>query len=289
MFQVRRCRAEILVIFCLLMFEGCAQPGANKASPEAAKQVLKLRGYEFNEESFFAATEARDVLAINTFLDAGINPNAQDVLKRQTALIGAASRGHREVVDALLKGGADVNVKDKGEYTALFRALENKHEEVGDLLLGQQSLDLNARGWNGMTALITYVWRDRKDAVQKLLDRGADVNLQDVDGDTAVHGAAQSGNVEILEMLLVKGANPNAKNKVGGTPLMWAAVFGHEEAARTLLDRGADATQRDEDGVTAAVWATRNKQDQIARLLHDSERPAAGAGAGADSRSRNKD
>jgi ankyrin repeat protein len=282
MFQVRRCRAEILVVFCLLMFEGCVQPGSGKASPEAAKQVLRLRGYEFNEKSFFAATEARDVLAINAFLDAGINPNAQDLLKRQTALIAAASRGHREVVDALLKGGADVNVKDKGEYTALFRALENNHEEVGDVLLGQHSLDLNARGWHGVTALIAYVWRDRKDAVQKLLDRGADVNLQDADGDTAVHGAAQSGNVDILQMLLTKGANPNAKNKVGGTPLMWAAVFGHEETARALLDRGADASQKDKDGLTAAVWATRNKQDEIARLLHDAERP------GTDIRSRSR-
>jgi len=118
---------------------------------------------------------------------------------------------------------------------------------------------------------ISYVWRDRKDGVQKLLDRGAAVNLQDADGDTALHGAAQSGDVEILQMLLARGADPNARNKLGGTPLMWAAVYGHEEAARALLDHGANASSKDEDGITAAAWAVRNKRDNMAKLLFDAE------------------
>lgn len=262
----------VFIGLSVVLFEGCAQTHGGKATPEAARQILKLRGYEFNEKSFFAATAARDLLALNAFCDAGINRNAQDPANGQTALIAAASRGHQEVVEALLRCGADVNVKDKRGYNALFNALENKNEDVADLLMAQQNLDLNARGWNGVTALIAYVWRDRKDAVENLLSRGADVSPGDANGDTALHGAAENGNVEILLVLLAKGADPNAKNKVGGTPLMWSAAFGHEEAAKELLAHGADASLKDADGVTAAQWAARNKQTDMVKLLSEKKR-----------------
>ncbi len=254
-----------VLLLVALIFAGCEDD--RKPKPEAAQQLLKLRGYEFDEKSFHAAAGAHDMMAINAFLDAGINPNAQNAADGRTALISAAARGDLEVVKVLLERGADVNVKDKQEYTALFHAIEAMYEDVATVLLDQPNLDPSARGKNGVTALMSYAWRDNKEAVRKLLDRGADVNAQDNDGDTALHGVAKSGNVEILDMLLAKRADPNLKNKLGGTPLMWAAVFGHEEAAQRLLARGADRSLKDEDGMTALDWAVRNKRDKVIALL----------------------
>ena len=255
-----------VILTALLALAGCTQTDSVKPRPEAAQQLLKLRGYEFDEKSFFAAAQARDVLAINMFFDAGINPNAQNNDGR-TVLISAAARGDLEVVNALLARGADPNVKDKRGYTALSHALEAMYEEVVDALLNHPQLDANSKGLNGRPALMAYVWRDNKQRVEKLLARGADVTAQDNDGDTALHGAAQTGNVEIVRMLLDKGANPNVKNSVGGTPLMWAAVYGNDEAARLLLSRGADASLKDNDGITAAEWAVRNKRENMVQVL----------------------
>src|SRR5258705_2173236 len=127
LFPGKKVCATILIFCCILVFHGCKQStGTSKPTPDAAKQVLKLRGYDFNEKSFFAAAADRDVIAIDAFLDAGINRNPQDD-NGQTPLIVAASRGNLDVVNALLKGGADVNIKDKLGYTAFFRALQNKH------------------------------------------------------------------------------------------------------------------------------------------------------------------
>jgi uncharacterized protein len=256
-----------LVVGCFLILAGCVRPSEIKSTPEAAQQLLKLRGYEFNEKSFLAAAGAHDILAINAFLDAGINPNVQDAVDGRTALISAAARGDLEVVKLLLSRHANLNVKDKRGYTALSHAIEAMYEDVADVLLSQPDLDPNSRGLNGSTALITYVWRDRKDAVQKLLDHGADVNAQDADGDTALHGVAQTGNVEVLKMLLAKGANTNTKNRQGGTPLMWAAAYGNVQIARSLLDHGADPLIKDGDGMTAGDWAAKNKRENIVLLL----------------------
>ncbi|HKS09641.1 MAG TPA: ankyrin repeat domain-containing protein [Pyrinomonadaceae bacterium] len=262
---MQKVTSVFVIIVCVLLLSGCANAD-RQAAPDAAKQVLKLRGYEFDEKSFFAAVQARDMMAINAFFDAGINPNAQDSDGR-TVLISAAARGDLQVVNALLSRGVDPNVKDKRGYTAISHAIEAMWEDVVDALLASPRLDPNARGLNDRPALMAYVWRDNKDRVEKLLARGADVTLQDKDGDTALHGAGQTGNVEVIRMLLDKGADANAKNKQGGTPLMWAAVFGHEEAARLLLSRGADASLKDNDGITAAEWAARNKRDNVVQLL----------------------
>jgi len=255
-----------LVFISLLILSGCAHVEEGRATPESAQRLLKLRGYDYDEKSFFAAAQARDTLALNAFFDAGINPNAQNSEGR-TVLIAAAARGELDIVNLLLSRGVDVNVKDNRGYTALAHALEARYPEVEEALLNRPELNPNVGGLLGRPILLAYVWRDNKKATERLLALGADVKLQDKDGDTALHGAAETGNVEIMRMLLDKGADPNAKNKEGGTPLMWAAVFGNDDAARLLLSRGADASLKDNDGITALAWASRNNRQSMVSLL----------------------
>jgi ankyrin repeat protein len=256
------------IIIAVLSLAGCVRSelGEPHAASESAQRLVKLRGYNFDEKGFFAAAQARDMMALNAFFDGGINPNVQDADGR-TVLISAAARGDLDVVNTLLSHGVDLNVKDNRGYTALSHALEAMYDDVVDALLNRPELDPNCRGLNSRPALIAFVWRDDKPRVEKLLAHGADVNAEDKDGDTALHGAAQNGDVEIMQMLLDKGANLNVKNKQGGTPLMWAAVYGHEDATRFLLSRGADPALKDVDGITAVEWAVRNKRDDVAKLL----------------------
>lgn len=264
--EVRKHRSALLLL-CLLVFQACAEQPEAKLRPDAARKLLKLRGYEFDEKSFHAAAQARDATAISAFLDGGININAQSESDGRTALISAAARGDLQIASFLIQRGADINVRDKRGYTALLHAIEARYDDVEKILLNHPGLDPNARGLNGVTALSSYVWRERTDAVAKLLERGADVSTQDNDGDAPVHGAAQTGNVEILDMLIDKGADPNLKNKLGGTPLMWAAVYGHEEAARWLIEHGANPSLKDNDGMTARDWAIKNKREKLVALL----------------------
>jgi ankyrin repeat protein len=260
--------ATVLAFLVLFSLAACADSAPTKPTPEAAKQFLKLRGYDYDEESFLSAAKTSDVAAVNAFVAAGIDLNAKDA-DGATALISAAARGDAKIVAALLKGGADVNRKDQPGHTAIMRALEHKEDAVADLILAKPELDLNVQGGNGVTALMFYVWREREDVVPQLIERGAKLELQDAGGDTALHGAAQRGNARITELLLAKGANPNVKNKVGGTPLMWAAIYDHQDVARLLLEKGADPNLKDDDGLTAAAWAAKNKRTAMAELLND--------------------
>jgi ankyrin repeat protein len=244
-----------LIVCIALSFSGCASSGNAELTPAGAKDFLKLRGYPFDEKHFLDAATTGDVLAVNAFLLAGMNPNARDSSEGDTALISAATSGNLQLVRALLKGGADVNAKNKNGIGALTRALTKNHEDVCQALLAQPSIDLNVNGANCASVLMVYTYRDSEAVVSKLLERGANVDAQDADGDTALHAAVKTGNLNILRSLLAKGAKVNTRSKLGATPLMWAGGYGQDEAARILMASGADTRLKDEQNRTAADWA----------------------------------
>ncbi|TPX58126.1 hypothetical protein PhCBS80983_g03357 [Powellomyces hirtus] len=98
----------------------------------------------------------------------------------QTALHYAASKNHREIVDALLSAGADPSVKDATGQTPLHRAV--------------------TRGW-------TEVVRRLKE------DARCKVNVRDAVGNTPLYLAAEEGHVEIVRYLLQVGADRDVVNK----------------------------------------------------------------------------
>ncbi|MGH9881744.1 MAG: hypothetical protein ACRD6N_09940, partial [Pyrinomonadaceae bacterium] len=77
-FAARGYFLKVVIVCLVVLLAGCVQRGSEKPTPEAAKQLLKLRGYEFDQKSFSAAAAAGDLMALNAFLAAGMNPNAAD-------------------------------------------------------------------------------------------------------------------------------------------------------------------------------------------------------------------
>ena len=55
--------------------------------------------------------------------------------------------------------------------------------------------------------------------VQKLLDRGADVDSQVINGTTALHQAAMNGHVNVVKVLLKAGADVEIREEEGNTAL----------------------------------------------------------------------
>jgi uncharacterized protein len=70
--------------------------------------------------------------------------------------------------------------------------------------------------------------REVQEALQFLLDRGADINAVDVNGETAMHSAAYKNLPGTVKFLAAKGARIdiwNRENKFGWTPLVIAAGY----------------------------------------------------------------
>lgn len=68
------------------------------------------------------------------------------------------------------------------------------------------------------TALWHAACRGHEGVARLLLDRGANVNHQDVRGSTALHEAAVHGQQQIAELLIERGASIDMPDFVGCSP-----------------------------------------------------------------------
>ena len=71
----------------------------------------------------------------------------------------------------------------------------------------------------GITPLHFACIRGSKNAVDLLLDLGANINAVDVDGNNCLHYAVNSNNPTLLKKLLVRGAEKTNRNNSGKLPL----------------------------------------------------------------------
>jgi ankyrin repeat protein len=153
------------------------------------------------------ASKYGDLETAANALSRGAEANA--VIEGRTPLWWAAQEGHIEIVDLLLKTGANVNFSDPEGFTTLRQAMWIDPDDVED------------------THLATF---------EHLLLHGADVNLRCATdgGCTVLHVAAAFGRLEFIRLLLHYGANPATLNDDGQTPYDTAIECGEMEAAHLL-------------------------------------------------------
>jgi len=84
---------------------------------------------------------------------------------------------------------------------------------------------------------IEDVFEDRYfDAIQFLLEHGADVDALDNNHSTPLHRASQYGSIKAMWLLLEHGANAHLQNDDGHTPSQVASAKDHEEITRLLSE-----------------------------------------------------
>ena len=106
--------------------------------------------------------------------------------------------------------------------------------------------DVNVRNKNGGTCLIIASDINDEITVNKLLEKGANVNMQDHDGNTALHRAVINGNFQISAAMVNSDYHTiNIQNRDGVTPLMYAVLWDQARLAFALIDQGARLDLKD--------------------------------------------
>jgi ankyrin repeat protein len=154
---------------------------------------------------------------LELLLREGADPTFRDTYN-QTALFYASRFGHDKQIEMLINAGCDPNHKDRFQQTALYYASREGQINTINLLISRNA-DVNARDELGQTAIF-YACREGKfEAARALAENGANLNQADRNRQTPLSWAKKSGKPELVEYLLGKGAiDRNAKKKKEAEP-----------------------------------------------------------------------
>jgi len=112
----------------------------------------------------------------------------------------------------------DIEMKDKRNYSLLWRAIVSKNLYAVDQIL-QQGVDINTKDNNNHHTPIYFATINNNSALLKvLLKHGVDVNSKNQFGSYVLSTSMQRcDNFEAIALLLDNGANPYLKDKRGKT------------------------------------------------------------------------
>jgi ankyrin repeat protein len=171
---------------------------------------------------FFRAVSMDDAGTVKTLIAAGVDPNLQNPVGGEPALVLAAREGSMRVLQALLDS---------------------------------PGVKIDATAVNGNTALMMAAFKRNRAAAEVLVARGAAVDRA---GWTPLHYAAASGDEDIARLLIKRGAKIDAVSPPASgayTPLMMAAREAHPDMVAFLTQQGANPKLTNTEGMTAAQIA----------------------------------
>lgn len=203
---------------------------------------IDTRGDPEQETPLMTAAVQDNNIMVQTLLDLGADVDATQRHGR-TATLAAAYYGNLEALQALIAGGANLDMMDHKGYTPLRCAIDWKHPKAALVLLEQRVRVNTPFAPHNDTALHLAVRHDYLKVVKKLLSKGVDVEACDADGDRPLQWAVQLGKVKMVKCLLRHGAKVRERNSdTGETVLHWAVKCGHVAVTELLLSCGSDAS-----------------------------------------------
>lgn len=155
------------------------------------KELIETLRSSGGELDLFSAVAIGDESAVAQILakhPEQVNARAYDSLP---ALHTAVELDHRNIIELLLKAGADVDIKNESERT----------------------------GYEGDTALHCASSWERIEIAKVLLANGANVNAVNSRGMVPLHSAASMENLSLMRLLITNGARIDMKDKDGESPL----------------------------------------------------------------------
>jgi ankyrin repeat protein len=167
---------------------------------------------------------------------------------KSTALSLAAERGYQDIVDLLLKHGANKDAMREDGATPLHLAAMNNHIGVVQSLLsaGANTDPFNPVKPDQITPLILAAENGHNGVISLLLAAGAKINAtHSFEKRTALYLACGSKKWSTAKLLLEHGADPNMGHlSTGLTPLHLSACHGDIETTQLLISHNADLTAK---------------------------------------------
>jgi ankyrin repeat protein len=193
--QVRRAALAFLASAALLLFSG---PLAAAADAEA------------DAVRFFRAIQLDDDSAVKAILARGLDPNLHEPTRGETGLILAMRYDAMKVARLLLEHPKlKIDEQAPNGNTALMMAAFQKNKPAVLAML-EKGAQVNRPGW---TALHYAAAAGDIDIMKLLLERHAYIDAESPTGTTPLMLAAREGQEDAVQLLLEEGADASLKDR----------------------------------------------------------------------------
>lgn len=173
--------------------------GAGGGSGNRGNESNKSGGASTLSHSLIAACSEKDLTTVRKILND--NSTACDGTDDGDSLLSlACSAGYYELAQVLLAMSAQVEDRgQKNDCTPLMEAASAGHNEIIELLI-KHGADVNATSSSGNTPLMYACAGGHVNAVRLLLEHGANVEDHNENGHTPLMEAASAGHVAVAEV-----------------------------------------------------------------------------------------
>ncbi|KAH8101553.1 ankyrin repeat-containing domain protein [Cristinia sonorae] len=211
----------------------------------------------------------------DTFLDliqrgADVNATAEGSYPGGTALTVAcgASGGGVDLIDALLKAGANPNLKNSEGYTALDISVHQGNWATACLLIASKA-DIHTpfKGQTYKTAIQAACHLGTTHDVVHLLKHKADLSIHGGKYHSALQAACIVGNIGTVTYLLAQNEDPNIIGGKYWTALQAACAIGSVDVVNILIGHRVDPNIRGGEYGSAIQAACAAKNAQIVSIL----------------------
>ena len=263
--------------FYALPFENICQiiKYAGQLKPKVTYQLLK----EANKKFGVKAVELLKFIEIGEYE----LPEIQAILSLLTE-IPIMNRLSEVVPENSINWEYTVEISEEDRLAQMFAPLQpppnyesdiykaSKHGNVESVLYRIAeipSLLNHPKERNLYTPLNVAAYYGQPSLLKVLIQRGANLELPDIDGHTPVINAARKGHTECVECLLDNGAKTDVFDKKGNCALHYAAACGYHLIAQALLRKGAAVDPRNANQETPLILASQVGDETILQLLID--------------------
>ena len=184
-------------------------------------------------------------------------------------LMNAISKGDMKALEKLIKDDTDLN-KEYDNITPLGLAAARNDKEMVKFLV-EKGADINLEDGYGYTPLMKAIDYYNVGLAKNIIDLKPDLNaVCSATGDTPltylVNANKYGGGADLCYYMIKNGADINKKNKEGNTSLMIAAASYNYAIVGVLVNMGADYNIKNKEGKTAIDIAS--ARDDTSALHH---------------------
>ena len=278
-------RITLMILQSVILLSPLTNGSAAGEQGKRTSGAARNRSQQVGELMNAAATgnTGKVVELLERGLDVNVTfPRDESEFSGMTALMVASLHGYAELVEALIKRGADVNLKRYVGDTALMFAARTASVETVDVLLraganpNAHVMSPHAGEITPLTSAINSRSSNRIEIAKLLIGAKAEINPKGEFFASPLINAVE--DLEMVKLLIDSGAEVNQKNFRGATALMIAAGAGDPSVVRYLLEKGADVNARDREGNTVLAYAEERREfidpsrrDQIIQILRKAQ------------------